>query len=130
MPRYTSCIVPDNLAGNRDGYIRVRVGPSSSNRKQMLHRIEWEKVNGPIPGGHEINHLCKNRACANVNHLEVLTTSEHRSKDGVHKNKEVIAAVWIAHCRNPKKPQVRLAEEFNISPAAVCKIIKRNKFYG
>ncbi len=38
-----------------------------------IHRYIWEKSNGPIPGGLEVDHQCRNRACCNVNHLRIVT---------------------------------------------------------
>ena len=124
-----NCIVPD-LTGNHDGYIRVRVGPRCEGKKIMLHRLEWEKVNGPIPKGYEVNHKCKNRACSNVNHLEVLTTKEHRSKDGKIKHKDRIAGILIAHLKDPTKTQTQLAEDFGVTPSCVCITLNRNNYYG
>lgn len=30
----------------------------------------WEAVYGPVPKGHELDHLCRVRACINTEHLE------------------------------------------------------------
>lgn len=43
----------------------------------MFHRIIWEMKWGVIPDGHEINHLCHNRGCCNIDHLECLDGTEH-----------------------------------------------------
>lgn len=50
-----------------------------SERRKMVraHRVAWEAVNGPIPSGLVIDHLCRNRACVNVAHLEVVTFKEN-----------------------------------------------------
>jgi len=37
------------------------------------HVIEWEKINGPVPDGLVLDHLCRNRACVNHLHLEPVT---------------------------------------------------------
>jgi hypothetical protein len=37
------------------------------------HRFAYEMLVGPIPGGLELDHLCRNRGCANPDHLEPVT---------------------------------------------------------
>lgn len=44
---------------------------------RLAHRVAYESVFGPIPDGLEIDHLCRNRACINVSHLEVVTHAEN-----------------------------------------------------
>lgn len=41
------------------------------------HRRAWEAVNGPIPDGMHAHHTCRNRACCNPDHLEILTPQQH-----------------------------------------------------
>lgn len=42
-------------------------------RGKPAHRAVWEKERGPIPPGMFIDHMCRNRACVNVEHLRVVT---------------------------------------------------------
>lgn len=37
------------------------------------HRFAYEAINGSIPDGLEIDHLCRNRACVRPSHLEAVT---------------------------------------------------------
>jgi hypothetical protein len=55
------------------GYGRVWSG----GKAQMVHRVAWEAAHGPIPDTMQIDHLCRNRACFNVEHLEVVTKAEN-----------------------------------------------------
>jgi hypothetical protein len=52
------------------GYGSFRAASSS---QSLAHRIAWVATNGPIPDGLVLDHLCRNRACANPEHLEVVT---------------------------------------------------------
>ena len=41
------------------------------------HRFLWEQINGPVPNGLELDHLCRNTKCVNPNHLEAVTHLEN-----------------------------------------------------
>lgn len=46
-------------------------------RTRGAHVNAWESANGPVPEGLELDHLCGNRACINVEHLEPVTHQEN-----------------------------------------------------
>ncbi len=56
------------------GYI-TRTKPRRVNLR--VHRLAWECLNGPIPDGMYLDHLCRNRRCINVDHFEVVTHREN-----------------------------------------------------
>src|SRR5690606_16828984 len=41
------------------------------------HRYVWESVNGPIPEGLVVDHICHNRACVNAEHLRLATRAQN-----------------------------------------------------
>jgi len=44
-------------------------------QKRLAHRYVYETFVEPIPEGLQIDHLCRNRACINPDHLEPVTQS-------------------------------------------------------
>lgn len=51
------------------------------------HRFAWEVEKGPIPDGMQIDHICHNKACVNVDHLRVTTAQQNKSNhNGANRN--------------------------------------------
>ena len=45
--------------------------------RRLIHRIEWDIANGPIPDGMVVHHRCEERACYNIDHLELMSRADH-----------------------------------------------------
>lgn len=52
-------------------------GPASAGKAVLVHRWSYEHFIGPIPGGHEIDHLCRVHRCCNPRHLQPVTHREN-----------------------------------------------------
>ena len=55
------------------GYGQVTV----DGKRRYAHVVAYESVHGPVPSGMEIDHLCGNTSCYNIEHLEAVTHREN-----------------------------------------------------
>jgi len=91
-------------ARNLDGYGLLRVEGITT---RMAHRIAYLVSVGPIPEGRVIDHLCRNRACVNVDHMELVTPVENtlRGETGMRRR----LPPGVARDRGTPKITLRLA---------------------
>jgi hypothetical protein len=75
------------------GYGHIGTG----NRVQTVHRVAWELVNGPIPDGLELDHLCRVRSCVNPAHLEPVTPKENYARSTAREG-QARRAAGVTHC--------------------------------
>lgn len=64
----TDCLVWTGKL-DKDGYGR--------NKGIMAHRVAYQEAGHELISGLEIDHLCRNRACINPDHLEQVTHKEN-----------------------------------------------------
>ncbi len=79
--------------GKKDyGYGRVGL----NGMHHRAHRLIYEALKGPIPDGMVPDHLCRNRACVNPDHLEIVSVRENvlRGISPVAENAQK------THCKN------------------------------
>ena len=78
------------------------------------HRWMYELLEGPIPKGLVIDHLCRNHSCVNPAHMEVVT------------NKENLARGFSPSAENYKKTACKHGHAFNTSNTYTDKAGKRH----
>lgn len=60
------------------GYARI----TENQVTRPAHVVIWERANGAVPAGHEVDHLCYVRMCVELEHLECVTKAENRRRAG------------------------------------------------
>lgn len=60
-------------ARDREGYGNL----THAGLKWQAHRLSYFAFNGTLPDGLVIDHLCRNRACVNPDHIEMVTDREN-----------------------------------------------------
>lgn len=71
-----------------NGYGYMKVGRAS----RYAHRLAYEHFVGPIPEAMTVDHLCFNKSCVNVAHMEVVSNGENARRGKVMKKPRT-------HCR-------------------------------
>lgn len=73
---------------------------SWNSRQWVVHRAMWTVEVGPIPTDDDwtLDHLCRNRACVNIAHLEVVTRTENSRRGG---------GLVVAQAKNATRPECR-----------------------
>ena len=65
----------------KDGYPKIRM----SGKSVATHRWMYERLVGPIPEGMTLDHLCRNVACVNPEHLEPCSVIENIARGTAHR---------------------------------------------
>lgn len=81
LARFGSKVVPDGeclrWVGGIGSHGYGQFAPAGRGSQVLAHRLIYETIVGPIPTGMQIDHLCRNRWCVYVDHLEPVTQAEN-----------------------------------------------------
>jgi hypothetical protein len=80
------------------GYGKFGITTAPKIKKIMYaHRFSYELLNGKIPEGKVIDHLCRNRSCVNPEHLEVVDMYTNNIRGDIHLKKKSKLPVGVYH---------------------------------
>lgn len=86
----------------------------------IAHRHYYELAKGPIPEGLVVDHLCKNEACVNPDHLEAVTEAENIRRGDASK----LTPETVEEIRKllTTQSQRKTAKQFGVSHTTVYSI--------
>lgn len=110
--RWTDCL-------HYSGYGRITV----DGKVRYAHRVVYELLIGPIPDDLELDHLCRNRACVNPQHLEPVPHRENVIR-GVHPLAQIHRS---GYCKNGHPINVETRHVFADGSFGSCKLCRKER---
>ena len=103
----------------RLGYIRLW----NKGNRILAHKFEFEKTHGTIPEGMEIDHICCNKSCSNVNHLRLATRTENmRYSKATKLTKEIVLEIHKKRAQGIRV--VNIAKEYKVTRECIYLILQ------
>ena len=116
------CLIPKGEK-TRLGYIRLW----NKGNRILAHRAAYIEKYGEIPKGLEIDHICKNRSCANVLHLRAVTHTENiRNSTQTKLNKDQV--IEILKLNQYGLSLGEISKAFNVTKQCIWQTIKKKNW--
>lgn len=109
-------------AVNKDGYGQVQ----HNKVRYEAHRWMYEMIKGKVPHKSELDHLCRNRACVNPEHLEPVSHAENCRRG----NNAKLGIVQIDAIKklSGKMTQKEIAEKYGVSRSMIGLILQGKRW--
>lgn len=115
---YTSPCWVWQRATATNGYGTIVVTENGRKQWKRAHRHYYERHVGPIPDGHQLDHLCRVRACVNPAHLEAVTQAENIRRGANAK----LTAKDAAAIRASEEHPLHLARRYGVGENAIYRV--------
>lgn len=107
----------------RSGYAPLE---PKARERTSVHRFVYEYIHGPLPRHMQVDHLCRNRACINPEHLEAVTAAENiRRGDQTKLTREQVVEI-----RESTLSHAALAPAYGVAPQTIGKIRAGKRWKG
>lgn len=76
----------------RDGYLerKIRADGALHKRWRLVHLLNWETINGPVPAGHCLTFIDGNKLNVAVENLQLITRKSNMLRNSLHNYPEDI----------------------------------------
>lgn len=88
-------------------------------RQLMAHRFIYQRERGPVPDHLDMDHLCRNRACVNPDHLEPVSRSENLRRGARGKTNDSTIFLMKLVDASTNMNRVEIADMFGVSNQTV-----------
>jgi len=102
---------------------------SADGHSYVPHRYYYQVKYGPIPAGYQLDHLCRNRACVNPDHLEAVTPAVNVRRSAATKLAEDDVRS-IKHLFRQGTTKSELGQRFAVTVTNICEIINGTTWKG
>lgn len=108
----------------RRGYGRIIIARKSLN----AHKYFYEQKYGKVPQDKVLDHLCRNRACINTDHLEVVSQAEN-TRRGLSAKLNYSSVNMIRKLYQEKIfTQIQLAKQYMVGQDQISRIVNRRRW--
>lgn len=73
--------VGTEMQERKDGYIKVKI--AEPNKWMLKHRLVWERHNGPIPKGHNVQFANKDKTDCRIENLYLISRKEQINQNSI-----------------------------------------------
>jgi hypothetical protein len=118
------CIIASATDWTWDSNGYPRKGRSKNQGGTILAvRYLWEQLYGPLAKDDQPDHLCKNRGCINLEHIEIVTKAENNARG--HRKLTIEQVREIRNKLN-RQSKASIAREYGVSYMTIT-FIQRGK---
>lgn len=117
-PSISGCLEWTLSKNTKRGYGRKSI----KGKRKLAHRYVYELICGNIPEGKQLDHLCRNKMCVNVDHLEIVNNQENCRRRSSTKLNQIKADTIRFIYKNYDITQKNIAKMYNIKRCTVTAI--------